>query len=249
MKDDLGNRMKEQYENRTRYYLPRRTYTIIRVDGKAFHTFTKSFQKPFDSNLIYAMNETAKGMCEEIEGSQFAFVQSDEISILVTDFSKTKTQAWFDGNLQKICSVSASMATAIFNYVFNQMGFGLLPACFDSRVFTIPDAVEVENYFVWRQKDWTRNSIQLVGQAHFSHKELHGKSQADIQDMLMLQKGVNWNDYATRLKRGRIVKYMGKDISHLQKEKTYKWLVDSEIPVFTQNRDYLRELIPTPGYD
>ena len=115
MQDDLGNRMKGQYEDRTRYSLPRRTYTIIRLDGKAFHTFTRNMKRPYDENLMKIMDETAKFLCEEIQGAQFAYTQSDEISLLLTDFEKITTDAWFDGNIQKMVSVAASLATQEFN--------------------------------------------------------------------------------------------------------------------------------------
>lgn len=114
-KSDLGNRMKNSYEKRTKNFLPRRTYTIIRLDGKAFHTYTKGLKRPFDMGFINDMNETAKYLCENIQGCKFAYVQSDEISLLLTDFDKITTDAWYDGNIQKIVSVSASLATAFFN--------------------------------------------------------------------------------------------------------------------------------------
>lgn len=108
----LGDRMKKQYEDRSRIYLQRRTYTIIRIDGKAFHTYTQGLERPFDSKFCRDMDKTAEFLCRNIQGAQFAFVQSDEISILLTDFETIATEAWFDANLQKMCSVSASLATA-----------------------------------------------------------------------------------------------------------------------------------------
>ena len=115
MKDALGSRIKENYEGRTRYFLPRRTYTIIRLDGKAFHTFTRQFKKPYDLDLMEIMNCTAISLCSQIQGAKFAYVQSDEINILLTDFENLSTDAWFDGNIQKITSISSSIATASFN--------------------------------------------------------------------------------------------------------------------------------------
>lgn len=216
MKDDLGTRMKEQYENRTRYFLPRRTYTIIRLDGKAFHTFTRGMKRPFDIDFINMMNETAVFLCEEIQGCKMAYVQSDEISLLLTDFEKITTDAWFDGNIQKMVSVSAAMAAAKFNrLIVDQnikasnikpefvVGFSKI-AFFDSRVFTIPDPIEVENYFIWRQKDAVRNSIAMTAQSLYSHKELNGKTQSDQQEMIF-QKGQNWNDMPEGFKRGRTI--------------------------------------------
>ena len=124
MKDSLGDRMK-RYENTSRYYLSPRNYTIIRVDGKAFHTYTKGLERPFDLKLISDMNETASFLCKNIQGAKFAFVQSDEISIVITDFENINTDAWFDGNVQKITSISASLATAKFNQLRLKRQLGL----------------------------------------------------------------------------------------------------------------------------
>jgi tRNA(His) 5'-end guanylyltransferase len=232
MKDDLGNRMKKQYENRTRISLPRRTYSIIRIDGKAFHTLTKKMkcERPFDYSFMNAMDETAISLCKEIQGAKFAYVQSDEISILLTDFEKITTDAWFDGNIQKITSVSASIATAKFNNIIFEENSSLL-AYFDSRVFTIPDHYEVENYFIWRQQDATRNSVQLVAQSLYSHKELYKKNQNELQDMIHAR-GQNWNDYPIGAKRGRFIQYSDNGWSTI------------DPPIFTQDREFLRNLIP-----
>lgn len=208
MKDLLGDRMKTYYENRTRYFLPRRTYTIIRLDGKAFHTLTKHFTKPFDDNLIDMMNKTAIELCKQIQGAKFAYIQSDEISILLADFDTLTTQAWFDGNIQKIASVSASIATAKFNSLFNfnwgEYTTKKLVAHFDSRAFTIPNNIEVENYFVWRQKDWIRNSINMYAQSTYSHKELNEKSIVEIKKMLKT-KDLDWDDLKQAYKYGRLL--------------------------------------------
>lgn len=227
--DDISTRMKNNYENRTRYYLPRRTNTIIRVDGKAFHTLTKNLDKPFDKGFMNTMDYTAQKLVQEIQGAKFAYVQSDEISILLTDFENTTTDAWFDGNIQKMCSVSASIATAYFNSERHKSPKTREkpPAMFDSRVFTIPEWVEVTNYFIWRQQDCTRNSIQSVGQANFSHKELQGKSCNEIQEMLFTEKGLNWNSLPVACKRGRIVTKTGSV---------------PQIPIFTEDREFLGNL-------
>lgn len=198
--DPLGDRMKAQYENRTRYYLPRRTYTVIRLDGKAFHSYTRGLERPFDEQFMTDMLWTTRFLCSEVAGCRLGYTQSDEISLVLTDFTSPKTEAWFDGNVQKMASISASLATA----KFNELRPGKL-ACFDSRVFTIPDPVEVNNYLVWRQKDATRNSISMAAQAKFSHKELHGKSSNEMQEMLFQKHGINWNDYPVGFKRGSMV--------------------------------------------
>lgn len=270
-KTTLGDRMKNNYENITRYYLTRRMPVIIRIDGKAFHTFTRGFKKPFDDVLVKTMQETMKYLCENIQGCVIGYTQSDEISLVLTDYAELTTDAWFGNNLQKMCSISASMATLTFNKAFTlniskqskrlyteyleekdvsyietleiAMNKG---AMFDSRVFTIPKE-EVCNYLIWRQQDATRNSIQSVGQANFSQKELHGQSCNNIQDMLMTQKGINWNDYATTLKRGSCcIKKTIQDPNVDIKDGAYpvtKWVIDNEIPTFTQNRNYVERLI------
>lgn len=234
--DSLGDRMKSQYEDRTRYFLPRRTYTIVRVDGKAFHTYTRGCKKPFDEELMTSMDQATKFLCEEIQGAQYGYVQSDEISILMTDFNKITTSAWFDGNIQKITSVAASLATGKFNaWIGNRFkadgSAQFETAYFDARVFTIPDPIEVANYFIWRQKDAVRNSISMVARSFYSHKELDKKSTSDMQEMIH-KKGVNWNNYPIGSKRGRMLVY-----------RNTQWEIE-EPPTFTQNKAYLESLIP-----
>ncbi len=218
MKDDFGDRMKSNYEDRTRYLLPRRTYTIVRLDGKAFHSLTKKLKcvRPFDENLMAAMNYVAQVLCANIQGCKLAYVQSDEISLLLTDFEDVKTDAYFDGNIQKIASISAAMAAVSFNYIIRDIASNkladdcnwnipddLLPI-FDARVFSIPDREEVINYFIWRQKDCVRNSIQMLAQSLYSHKELQGIPTSKLQEYCF-KKGKNWNDCNVRSKRGGMV--------------------------------------------
>ena len=284
-KTTLGDRMKNNYENVNRFYLTRRMPVIIRVDMRAGHTFTKGMKKPFDDIFVKTMQDTMKYLCENIQGCVLGYTQSDEISLVLVDYAELTTDAWFGNNLQKMCSVSASMATLAFNKFFSHNVEDLESdlaqehetdsmtewvktmlsyyqiyrialkkgAMFDSRVFTIPKE-EVCNYFIWRQQDSTRNSIQSVGQANFSQKELHGKSCSDIQDMLMTQKSINWNDYATTLKRGSccikiddgITKYdeVGNICDYIPSS---KWVIDNEIPIFTQDRSYIDKLINIGG--
>jgi tRNA(His) 5'-end guanylyltransferase len=277
MKDELGDRMKDFYEDRTRFKLARRTNTIIRIDGKAFHTYTKGLERPFDLGLIEDMNKTTEYLCQNIQGAKFGYVQSDEISILITDYDDISTHAWFDGNLQKMSSIAASLATAKFNqlrmaracfddvikedapiYKDDIEDFKL--AMFDARVFQIPYQEEVFNYFIWRQQDASRNSISSVAQAYFSPKELNGKKTSDMQDMLMLDKGINWNDFSPREKRGTLIRkverhFVRKDIEPIDDGKTYAidkgniytrnvWEADPETPIFSKDKDYLKELMP-----
>ena len=174
---------------------------MLRIDGKAFHTYTRGLDRPFDEGLMADMNATTKFLCENIQGAKIGYVQSDEISILLTDFDKLTTDAWFDYNVQKMTSVSASYATAKFNELRQERNLPKM-AFFDSRVFQLPNIIEVLNYFLWRQKDCVRNSISSVAQANFSHKELDRATTDMMQEMLFTEKGINWNDYTPREKRG-----------------------------------------------
>ena len=271
MKDALGDRMKEFYEDRTRTKLPRRSYTIIRIDGKAFHTYTRGLERPFDMWLMEDMDATAAYLCKNIQGAKFAYVQSDEISVLITDFDDLGTHAWFDNNLQKMASVAASMATARFNQLRlireAKNGGDLVGsqisqfpmAMFDARVFQIPFSAEVENYFIWRQQDATRNSISSAAQSVYSSKELHGVKTDGMQEMLF-QRGINWNDYSPREKRGSVIRKVEKQFVRretmaevtdttgvIPESAIYKrnvWEADPETPIFTQDREYLRSLFP-----
>jgi len=248
MQDKLGDRMKANYEDRTRILLPRRSYTIIRIDGKAFHTYTRGMISPFDDGLIEDMDTTATYLCKNIMGAKFAFVQSDEISVLLTDFEDIGTQSWFDSNLQKMCSVSSSQATRAFNEARlkrNEVD-AMRWAEFDSRVFQIPQKTEVENYFIWRQQDAARNSVSSVARSLYSHKELHGKN-INEQQGLIFRKGINWHDYASKYKRGRMIvketyeKTQGDNKGQMTIRT--KW-ISIEVPIFTQDRNFLTERIP-----
>lgn len=255
--DDLGTRMKTYYEGIPRTKLMRRTPVIIRIDGKAFHTFTRGFEKPFDKIMVKTMQETTKYLCENIQGCVFGYTQSDEITLVLIDYQKLATSAWFDYEVQKMCSIAASMATLAFNKFFYENVFlynGMASvdmsnkeylykevyakaikkgAMFDARVFNIPKE-EVTNCVYWRQLDATRNSIQSVGQANFSHKDLQNKTCNMIQDMLHEQKGINWNDYPTYLRRGTAVK----------KNESGSWYIDLDMPQLKgDDRRYLDELI------
>jgi len=226
-KDSLGDRMKANYEHRSRYKLTRRLPVIIRLDGKAFHTFTRGCERPFDSNLQTTMCSTALALCEDVQGCKCAYVQSDEISLLLTDYDKLTTDAWFDYNLQKIVSVSAGIASSTFTIcgwdTFHKR------AIFDSRAFNIPKE-EVCNYFIWRQQDWFRNSLQMLCQSNFSHKQLHNKNTEDMNDMLH-HIGVNWAELNPRCKNGT---FFYKDLQG--------WLAESTF-IFTKDRDAIENCL------
>lgn len=192
MKDDLGDRMKANYEDRARHYLIRRTPVIVRVDGRAFHTFTRGCQRPFDPDIINIMVAAAQAVFNDAQGCKLAYIQSDEASFVLTDYDNLETQGWFDYNKSKIESIAASIMTAVFNTHWQcsnlQKGNGV--ALFDARAFNIPEA-EVANYFLWRAGDWHRNSISMLARAHFSHAELEGKNLMDMHEMLYAI-GINW---------------------------------------------------------
>jgi len=194
MNESLGDRMKANYEKRFEYKLLRRMPVIIRLDGRSFHSITHKCEKPFDLFLSQCMENTTKYLCEEIQGAKCGYTQSDEISILLVDYDLITTQAWFDYDLQKVVSISASIASVYFHKLFGA------DAQFDSRVFNIP-IDEVVNYFIWRQKDWIRNSVAMLAQSHFSPKQLLNKGQSEMHEMLH-QKDVNWADLPPRFKNG-----------------------------------------------
>lgn len=282
-KDSLGDRMKSYYEGISKTSLMRRTPVIIRIDGKAFHTFTRHFNKPYDYVLQYAMAETTKELCKRIQGCVFGYTQSDEITLVLQDYEKLNTEAWFGYEVQKMCSITASMATMLFNKYFKEYVNGfecsyqyskVLPekyskkfkkqygldlndtekienlletyklvegtAMFDARCFNIPKE-EVCNCVIWRQQDATRNSIEMLGRYHYSPKQLYKKSCNDIQDMLMTEKAVNWNDIPTKFKRGVATIQVPRTLENGEIRK--EWVVDEDIPIFTQDRGYIENRI------
>lgn len=197
----LGDRMK-RYEHAFRQHLPRRSYTLVRLDGRAFHTYLAAADKPFDKGFSSDMALVSRRLCEEIQGVRFAYTQSDEISLLLTDFDSEQSEPWFGGNRDKIVSLSAALASAYMTKM--RQWWPRLPL-FDSRAWSMSDPVEVANYFIWRQRDATRNSIQAAGQRYFSPRELHGKSTNEVQEMLFQHHKINWNDYLPEFKRGQLI--------------------------------------------
>lgn len=196
-KDPMGDRFK-RYEAATQLLLPRRTYTIMRLDGKAFHTVLRDADKPFDEGVASWMDQVSEVLCTKIQGTVFAYTQSDEISLLLQDFGAIDTQAWFDGNVQKMVSISAAIASTAVPEKHSIPG-----AIFDSRVFTISDPVEVANYFIWRQRDSVRNSILATAQAHFGPKRIHGVNTSDLVHMLD-DEGVHWYEMPGRFTHGAL---------------------------------------------
>ncbi|MFP3986922.1 tRNA(His) guanylyltransferase Thg1 family protein [Streptomyces sp. E11-3] len=245
----LGDRMK-RHEAAYRTFLPRRTYTVIRVDGRSFHSYLRRADKPFDQAFMADMNTVADALCAEITGARFAYTQSDEISVLITDFATEQTEPWFGGVIAKQLSLSAALATAVLNE--RRPG---KRALFDSRVFTLSDPIEVANYFLWRQRDAVRNSISMAAQAHFSHRRLHGVNSGGMQELLWSEAGVNWNDYPDGCKRGRAtvrhtgerpVEYVDKRTQQtVQTTAVRSWWETTAAPHFTTAPDgWLAAAIP-----
>lgn len=245
----LDKRMKT-YEYVTRNYLTIRTPVIIRIDGKAFHTFTKNLKKPFDNVLMESMQQTLKYLCENVQGCVFGYCQSDEISLVLVDYEKLDSCAWFDNNLNKIISITSSMASVYFNKIFNDLALDVVRnlnteedytkilkncreklALFDSRAFNIPKE-EVNNYFVWRQQDCIKNSIQMVGRTYFKHKDLDRKNGKDIIEMLKEVYNIDYyEDYTLKEQRGTGCK------------KLYgKWEI-VDIPIFQADTEFINKCI------
>ncbi|MEZ0090015.1 tRNA(His) guanylyltransferase Thg1 family protein [Streptacidiphilus sp. EB129] len=249
----IGDRMK-RHEAAYRQLLPRRTYSILRVDGKSFHSYLRGCQRPFDEVFMADMDAVAEALCAEISGAVLAYTQSDEISVLYTDFGSPGTEPWFGGVLAKQLTIAASLATAVLNE--RRPG---KRALFDARVFTLADPVEVANYFLWRQRDAVRNSISMAAQAYFSHRQLHQVNTGRMQEMLWAEHRINWNDYPDGCKRGRTtVRHVGeREVSYTDKRSQEQvtttavrsWWETSGAPHFTaEPNGWLASVIPAlPG--
>lgn len=241
-KESLGDRMKLSYEDRFRFYLPRRIPVIVRLDGKAFHSYTKHFIHeelgPFRYKLSDAMIDAGKELVHEIQGFKLAYVQSDEISILLTDYDRPETVAWFGYNKSKMESIAASYYTVFFNkavalYTGN---IDCPPAFFDARSFSVPRE-DVANYFLWRAKDWERNSLAMYCQHFFSPKHLHGKNRNEQHELLQTA-GKNWEvDLEDRWKNG----------TWLYKDENGRIGSDHSIPAnFTRINNIIQGMLITP---
>lgn len=204
----LAERIK-RYEASSSYTLTPRSCLFIRVDGKAFHTFTRGCDRPYDGQIMDCMAYAMRHTADEMQGFKLAYTQSDECTFVLTDFDTHQTQGWFGYELNKVVSISASLFTAYFNDLWVRGNESGRPALFDSRAFIVP-LDDAPNVFVWRQQDWNRNSVQMLAQAHFSHKQLHGKNVPAMHEMLH-QKGINWaSDTSRRERNGSFyVKGMG----------------------------------------
>lgn len=259
----IGDRFKDYEKRFTDIRLVPRIPVIIRLDGNCFHSYTRMFKEttkepPFSEDLKDAMVYAITKVCAKVSGIQCVYQQSDEISFWLKTDQSEETEGWFDLKVQKMVSVLASMFTAYFNdYIINiceNLDYEDL-AFFDARCFNLPNETEVNNYFIWRQQDFHRNSINMVGRVHFSHKELHEKTANEVQEMLFTQKGINWNNLDPWKKRGILVvrKLTVKDVEYtdhrLGKLVVKKGVIRSnwtpiECPIFTQTSiiDVLEEI-------
>lgn len=210
----LGDRMKA-HESVAKHKLMKKIPVIVRVDGKAFHTLTRDLDKPFDDDLIKSMTNMGFDLAKEMQGFKLGYVASDEASFLLSDLDSINTEAWFDYKIDKINSVSAAYATLYFNKHFQFQAKvkeqSVKEGVFDCRCFNIPKE-DVANYFLWRARDWERNSLQMYARSVFSHKELHGKGHSEIHDMLH-KKEKNWaTDLALQQKNGSWIHQRDEDM-------------------------------------
>jgi len=270
----LADRQKE-YENITRTYLIPKQPVIIRIDGKAFHSYTKQkcFSKPFDKNISLAFEKSTKELCESLQNVEFAYHQSDEVSIFLKDYTEEKQQQFFNGNIQKIVSVATSQFTYFFNKNIKELletnvigDITLKPAFFDGRVFNLP-LHEVSNYFIWRQRDAIRNSITSHSLAYFSQKELHKKNsdeKVNMLDKLAFEKNdstIMWKELDISLQRGTV--YYKIDIEEKIKDLPQniidiyikqgkeisdtvirnRWMIDYNIPIFSENKNFIERFV------
>lgn len=247
---NLEDRMKN-YEQAARTVLPRRMPIIIRVDGKSFSKYTKRLPgKPFDRNFISVMEKVAIALCQEIQDAQLAYTQSDEVSVLLHNYKKFESDAWFGNQVQKMVSVAASIAGATFTAnswcMWRESGAGmptvndLEPAYFDARAFVLPEA-DVNNYFVWRQRDGIRNSIQMFASHHFSHGQLHKKSTSEMIEMCK-SIGHDWHALPATHRQGRCVY---KHLETVDGQTRSHFRVNADLPRFVDNPAFVNQFLPT----
>jgi tRNA(His) 5'-end guanylyltransferase len=220
----------KEYEAVPQEYLMRRVPVVVRVDIRSGKSFTKGFRKPYDEVFRRAMARTMEHVAKEIQGCIFAYTQSDEISFVLSDYKRLNSAAWFDYNVQKVASLSASEATFAFNKYFAQeierYNNEHMPHCgsrqeysdafeqlrvylrardngarFDGRCANYPKE-EIANYIYWRQSDASRNSVAMAARTYFTQKQCDHKSREQMKEMLLTEKGINWDNYETQYKHG-----------------------------------------------
>lgn len=228
--DSLGDRIK-RYEATFNYTTVKRIPLMIRVDGKAFHTLLNKAKKPFDYLFMNCMREASFDTAKEMQGFKAAYIASDETTFCLTDYDDINTQGWFDYKLSKVISISAALMSVNFNKYYKPDSFPV----FDSRAFSVP-IDDVVNTFLWRAKDWQRNSIQMYARNFFSHKQLNNKSIEIIHEMLH-SIGKNWTkDLDNREKNGTFI--------ILNKETGIKEIKTDILPSYIDIYNNLKQYFP-----
>lgn len=239
----MGDRHKAFESRETMHRLMPGLPVLVRLDGRAFHTFTRGLARPYDERLSRSMIETTKYLVDHTHAS-VGYTQSDEISLAYPN-TDPNNQVMFDGRVQKLCSILAAMATAKFNQqiLANIPEKAHLLPLFDARVYQYPTLDLAAESFVWRETDATRNSLTMAAHAYYSHKELHKAGYARKHEMLHA-KGLNWNDYPDFFKKG----------TYVRREAVLKELTAAEMaripekhrPTGPVMRSILRELVMPP---
>lgn len=192
---NLSDRMKG-YETSGQTRLLPNVPVIVRVDGSCFHSFTRGFHRPFDERIREGMLAVGRWFHKRAQGCLLTYHQSDELSALLVDFQRLESESWLGYRRDRIVSLSASAATAAFS---EEVRADRIPH-FDARVFNVPRE-DTANYFLWRARDWKRNSIQMFARSFFSHRQLEGKDTTAMHEMLH-EKGENWAGLADHWKNG-----------------------------------------------
>lgn len=200
--EDLVTLEMKGLEHQFRTALPAKSFAVIRVDGKGFSKYTRGLVRPFDAKFTNDMRETALFLCQNIDGALFGYTQSDEISIVMSDLSNNNTQAWFNGQIQKIVSTSAGLASAKFNRLRPEID---KIAVFDGRTHTLPDAEGALRYIQWRQADAMKNSVGMLASHYFSHRTLQSVPVWKRREMLKEEHGVIWEDLDAAFKQGSFI--------------------------------------------
>lgn len=198
---ELADRMKN-YEDKYRTYIPVEDSVIIRIDGSNFSNLTRNLKKPYDDNFINLMNDTARYIISEVSGFRFATVQSDEINICLQLYN-VKQEPYYGNNVNKINSLLSAYASSYFS-VHSSKAFGDTKVIqFDARCFGLPKE-EVVNYFIYRQQDTIRNSIQMAARTHFSHKQVNCKNSNEMKEMLK-NSGNDFDNLPNYFRMGRSI--------------------------------------------
>ena len=189
-KESLGDRMKAYEMVHTQTSLVPGIPVYVRIDGRAFHTFTRGLQKPFDPDFAWTMKEVTKHLHDKTNAF-ISYVQSDEISLCYLEPSKMP----FETRLFKLESVLAGMASAAFCVYGSKTKLKdriekMIPH-FDCRVCQMP-LKEIPNMLLFRERDCLKNAITLVALEHFSNKQIHKKNSDEKIEMLLKEAGVDF---------------------------------------------------------